>query len=217
VSADESWTQYWHSTSRYVAYHFVKDAEYVLFLDADEICDTKRFIDWLELTPYRFFTAFSFPGYFYFLRPEYQCQVHFGSMLFARREDLGAEALLSVDERKGTFQVLGGKKEEGILALDNVPIFHHYSWVRSKKELYRKVRTCGDMAEKLERLEAEPFTGHGTDPVHGLPYNIVDTTFDPLKVDVDFFRKREIHRGYDVRQYPNVVLTDRLNLLLSTT
>ena len=221
VPHEDAWTHYWHSTSRYVGYHFLNDVEYVLFLDADEICDTRRFVDWLECSPYREFSASRFPGYFYFLRPEYQCQVHFGSMLFARKESLGGEMLLSIEERKGTFHAMGGRKQEGVYALDNKPLFHHYSWVRSKSELQRKVASWGHKAddnwpEKLARLEAEPFTGVGPDPVHGLPYDYVAPFCDPLEINVDLLRTREIHRKCDVRGYPNVIQTDPIRLLAKT-
>lgn len=214
VCGKEGMERYWRNTSRYVGYHFVEDAEFALFLDAAEICDTRRFIDWLEYSAYRLSAAFQFPGYFYFLRPEYQCQVFFGSMVMVRCDQLGPEMVLSPEGREGIFQAVSGEKEEGTLALDGEPLFHHYSWVRSKSELHKKVKTWGRGGrDKLERLEAEPFLGVGPDPIHGLPYNIVPAEFNPLAIPAHIARTRTLHAGYDVRSYPNVRCVDRSKLL----
>ena len=66
---DEEWAHYWHSTARYVGFHFVHECDYVLFLDVDEIVEADRFIKWLQEFNVSDFNALRFSSYFYFREP----------------------------------------------------------------------------------------------------------------------------------------------------
>jgi hypothetical protein len=62
---DEDWATLWHSTSRYIGYLFSPPrAKYLLFIDADEIIEAKRFKSWLAKTPLKE-NAYWFSSYCY--------------------------------------------------------------------------------------------------------------------------------------------------------
>ena len=64
---------------------------------------------------------------------------------------------------------------------DNEPLIHHYSWVRTKEEMLKKVLNWGHKNDKnwsdlIEEEFSRPF--NGTDFVHGYNYNIVENKFN---------------------------------------
>jgi hypothetical protein len=60
-------------------------------------------------------------------------------------------------------------------------MIHHYSWVRTKEEMLRKVKSWThsgdrDWVSQVEKEFAHEF--NGTDFVHGYEYNIVENKFN---------------------------------------
>ena len=71
----QHWSRFWHSAARYIGALFVPpEIEYVLFLDADEIVDGKRFAAWLDLQTYRQWTAMRLEAYVYIHRASLKTQ-----------------------------------------------------------------------------------------------------------------------------------------------
>ncbi|MDN3507444.1 MAG: hypothetical protein P0S94_00820 [Simkaniaceae bacterium] len=214
VENENDWTHYWHSTSRYIGFQRVSDdIEYILFLDADEICETERFIDYLEAMPYRLYSAIRFRSFNYFLRPEYRANDLWGFTLFVRKDDLDGQTLLTPLERKGTFLDIKGSKLDNATGIDSHPLFHHYGWVRSKPELYKKVAMWGhkhdvDWKDRLDRLFSEPFDGTFHDPVLHQTYTQIESPFNPLAIDADLLRTRTLYSNYTPEQFHNVKLIE---------
>ncbi len=185
---DPDWIHYWHSTARYVGYEFVSPkTEYVLFLDIDEVADGEKMKAWLDKFPYHDFDAVRFTNYFYFREARYQATKIMRNGLLVKKEKLKPELLLDVDERKGTFYNLSGKRLEGAPALDGTPIFHHYSWVRTKEEMQKKVVSWGHHLDKnwpllVEEEFRSPF--QLKDKFWGLDYNEVTPYVDPLAIKI---------------------------------
>jgi hypothetical protein len=179
TSADEDWAHYWHSTARYVGFQFVGQCNEVLFLDVDEIVDGKRFIDWLGTFNVEDFNALRFESYFYFREPSYRAKEQFplNALLVKKQAIDSPEMILDVLERKGLYDQIEGPKRSHLRGLDQQPLVHHYSWVRTPEELKQKVCTWGHRHDKewLELIEKElsvPFSG--TDLIHGFEYEKVD-------------------------------------------
>ena len=64
---------------------------------------------------------------------------------------------------------------------EGTPFVHHYSWVRTKEEMLKKVENWGHKHDKnwtslIEEEFSRPF--NGTDFVHGYSYNIVENKFN---------------------------------------
>jgi hypothetical protein len=145
TSQDEDWSHYWHSTARYVGFHFVEDVDYVFFLDVDEIVEASRFIEWLQNFPVENFSALRLESYFYFGSAENRAIDCFPlNGLLVRKEALVShEMILDVFERKGLYDQIEGPKQSHVRGLDGKPLVHHYSWVRTEEELKKKIATWG--------------------------------------------------------------------------
>ena len=81
-------------------------------------------------------------------------------------------------ERWGVFQGLGG--ERPAVMGPTGPIFHHFSWARSRLEMTAKVRAWGhrhdrDWCSLINREFSSEFSG--TDFVHGYRYETVADIF----------------------------------------
>jgi hypothetical protein len=185
---DEEWIHYWHSTARYVGFPFLREEiDTVLFVDVDEVFDGARMQQWLEGFDYASYDALRFSSYFYFREAKYRSTSFPLNVLLAKKSAISSpEMLLDVRERKGVFDAICGCKIQHVRGLDDEPLVHHYSWVKPKPELLKKVTCWGHHHEKnwaalLEKEFAQPFTG--MDALYGLHYEEVEPLHDPLAVE----------------------------------
>jgi hypothetical protein len=185
-ACDDDWIHYWHSTARYVGFHFLnEEIDHLLFLDVDEIVDTARFMEWLSFFQKEPFDAVRFYSYFYFRKASLRAKsFSLNALLVSRKALVNPEMILTVYERKGLFDAIAGKKCNYVLGLDDAPLVHHYSWVRSEEELQRKVKSWGHHYEKdWQALLKEEFSKEfaGRDSLYGLEYEEVKALHDPLQ------------------------------------
>lgn len=162
---------FWHSLSRLVGAQFVEEGiENLLFLDADEIPDARRFTEWLESSDYPCHTVLKLANFWYFRKPCYQAEKWEDSIVFAQKRALDPHLLLNAQERDAIYDYLPGPKRRMVLGVDGLPMFHHYSWVRTEEEMLRKVRNWGhrDDRNDWEALVKKEFSGpfEGVDFVH---------------------------------------------------
>lgn len=173
---------FWHSFSRLVGFSFSgKEVATVLFLDADEIPDGKRFAEWLDASDYEQHTVMKFANYWYFRDPCNQSLRFEDSIVLAQKRALGSEVLLKQEERDAIYTLLPGPKRRNVTGYDGLPMFHHYSWVRTQEEMLKKVRSWGHKEDRdWVQLVNEEFTTpfRGTDFIHGYPYKSVKPFFD---------------------------------------
>ncbi len=173
---------FWHSLSRLVGFSCLdEDVESVLFLDADEVPDGRRFFEWLECSDYRHHTALKLANYWYFREPSNQALRFEDSVVLAQKRALEFEILLHQDERDAIYNLLPGPKRRNVGGPDGAPMFHHYSWVRTKEEMLQKVSAWGHKGERdwpalVNEEFASPF--RGTDFIHGYNYRSVKPCFD---------------------------------------
>lgn len=166
---------FWHNISRLVGVHFLpSSAKYILFLDIDEIVEGKRFAQWVEDFPIEDYAAIRFACYWYFREPKYcALDVEEGPLLL-QKDQWNYDLAMHPGERGGIFSLVRGKKM-GLMEKEK-PLFHHYSWVRSKEGLLRKVRSWGHRGEKdweaqIDEEYSRPFSGR--DFVHGYRFREV--------------------------------------------
>lgn len=177
---------FWHSLSRLLGVQYLdEDIETVLFLDADEVPDGKRFNQWLDCSDYMHHTAIKLSNYWYFRDPTNQALKFEDSVVLAQRRALELDILLNQEERDAIYNLLPGPKRRNVNGSDGYPMFHHYSWVRTQDEMLKKVRAWGHKDDRnWEGLVNEEFTGpfRGIDFVHGYSYKtvkpFVDIRFD---------------------------------------
>ena len=182
----DDWAIFWAATARYIGYHFADPSnEYVLFLDSDEIADGNRFLEWLETENYREYDAVRHGAYLYALSADYRSRKAANTTLFVKRSTLGPLTLINDLERLGCFLSHPGTKIDKELGLDGKPLFHHYSWVRTKPECLRKTGTWGHRNDAdWNALVEETFAGK---KIFALPDDferVQEVFFDPFSVEI---------------------------------
>jgi hypothetical protein len=168
---------FWHSFSRYLGYlHLQKDVEYVLFLDADEIVESEKFLQWLNTEEYKKHHVMKLANYWYFRDVRYRAKVFEDSCVLIKKKKLSKKLLLQKEERNALYDLKKRKKIRMVMGLDAKPMIHHYSWVRSKEEMLKKVRSWGHKDDKdWSRLVEEEFKNafSGKDFIHGYEYDVI--------------------------------------------
>ncbi len=213
---DADWSHYWHSTARHIGFQYVHEGiDEVLFIDADEILEENRFSIWLEEFDRSPFSAIRFAAYFYFRSASYRAKTWQSGPLLAKKEKISTKSLFSVLERKGMLYEIEGSNIDYVPGIDTFPLIHHYSWVKTKEELQKKVASWGHKAEKnwkelLEQEFASPFRGH--DLLYGMQYDTVPPLHDPLKIDVETIKKHNLYRPIPVKEFVHVHEMDRDSL-----
>jgi hypothetical protein len=200
---------YWHSTARYVGWHFLSpDTDSILFVDVDEICDEKRFAHWVSSEEYTQYEALHFSSYLYFREPQFRAQQHAHSILLLKREAISSpEILLNFHERPGIFFHFSGKKKAHVRDLKDQPMVHHYSWVKPKNEMLRKVRTWGHKYDQdWETLIEEEFSQdfRGYEHLNGFRYRKVKPQHSILETDVESLKAQTLYRNLPKFSFPNV-------------
>lgn len=173
---------FWFSLSRLVGTAYLdRSVDTALFLDADEIPDGGRFLEWLHASDYQHHTVMKLANYWYFREPAYQALSWEDSVLLAHIKSLDPDLILRQEERDAIYNLLPGPKRRLVTGTDGEPMFHHFSWVRTKEEMIKKVTAWGhredrNWVELVEKEFSTPF--QGVDFVHGYKYKTVTPPFE---------------------------------------
>lgn len=170
-------TAYYHNVSRLLGTNVAKH-DWLLFVDADEIVSDnfKLWFDEIKHTDYSFWLT----CYWYFREPIYRSKTTEGAGLLIKKSKCNWNVHIR-DERQQLFNTPNFINGNHIpIEYDNQPLVHHFSWVRSKDEMLKKVKNWGHKNDKnwTELIDIEfSRTFNGTDFIHGYQYNIVDNIF----------------------------------------
>lgn len=182
-------TAYWHNMARIQACkQLTPEIEWVLFLDADEIPEGDRFREWyVETRGSRLQKIYKLANYYYFREPCLQATTWEDSIMLVPRAACCYAILMNELERDGIPIITGLSCERNIVHHRvNLPMFHHYSWVRSKDAMLKKVRNWAhkddtDWETKIEQEFSKDFdTTSDVDFVHGYKYVKVPNWFGIL-------------------------------------
>jgi hypothetical protein len=174
--------RYYHNLSRKLGTDIAKN-EWLFFVDADEIVDD-NFKDWFE-TVKDTDNAYVLTCAWYFREPIYKSKSNESNGLLVRKKDCDWDVDKD-SEREQLYQKLWdeGRLRHGdihiVLGLDGEVLVHHYSWVRSKDEMIKKVKNWSHKYDRdWEALVEEEFSRNfnGTDFVHQYQYELVDNKF----------------------------------------
>jgi hypothetical protein len=168
---------YWHNIARLTAtYHLNPEIDFVLFLDTDEIVDTERFIAWIQAGGFDPYALVRFATYWYFREQFYQALAWEEVPVLVRKNFLSGDLLMRWNERWGIFDGIKFPKQGMKTADDGLPLFHHYSFVRTKEQMLKKVTTWGHCKDRdwVPLVEQEFLADfRGTDFLHGYSYRQV--------------------------------------------
>jgi hypothetical protein len=180
---DSKFPRYWHNFSRYLGTQFAKN-DWILYLDSDEIIDSKLFKEFLNSELFSSskieILSYKLACYWYFREPIYQADKWEDSPVFVKKDLIKINLYDASLEREQMHEILNVPKTR-MVTVDGLPLVHHYSWVRSKEEMIKKVKTWGHSKDKnwvnlVEEEFSRPF--NGTDFIHGYKYKIVDNKFN---------------------------------------
>jgi glycosyltransferase involved in cell wall biosynthesis len=168
-----------HNMSRWIGIQHT-DTEYLLLLDADEIFDGTLFAKYLATGKHLDYDVVSFSCYWYFREPVYRATTpEMAGSLY--KKSICTDALIFSDMERWAYRQHSDLKVIENERVDDIVISNHYSWVRTKKEMLRKVISWGhasdrDWVNAVHEEFSRPF--NGTDFVHGYRYEIVSNIFD---------------------------------------
>ncbi len=182
----------WHNLARLSGFcHLDNSVDYVLFLDVDEIVDGARFKNWLDCREYLSFDALRPANYWYFRSPHFQATTFEDTAVLAKKKSISYKSLLHPLERDAIFEGAKGNKARGVLDQGGNPLIHHYSWVRTKNQMLKKVSTWGHKNDRnwkdlVEKEFSKDFTFkdfvHGYDFIKVNPFATIDLDETPLGV-----------------------------------
>ncbi len=173
--------KHWHNNARWLGAQAAPH-DWVLFVDGDEVPEGARMHEWV-MNDLRgrssSYDAYSFGCYWYFRNPTLRATKEFECAVMLRKALCTEEFLHSPDER-WEF-----RKHPNIQAQEHVTdtqgaFWHHYSWVRSKKAMLKKVASWAhkndrDWPALIEAESARPFAG--TDLIFGFTYEQAPNRF----------------------------------------
>lgn len=146
--------------------------DYFLLLDTDEVIEPDKFVQWLKQQEASgdLCDAYKLANYSYFRNASHRAKAIEDSIVLVKNGPLtNNDDVIFHDEERGAFHTFANKKARGC-TLDGVPFIHHYSWVRSKEAMLKKVATWShnkdkDWASLVEKEFSESW--RGTDVIFG--------------------------------------------------
>jgi len=175
-----------------------KDVDAILFLDSDELVDSNRFKSWLSTPGLDRYNGYRFLTYWYFRDINIRRKMFGRTIVMVKTSKITDSTLLTRKERLGLLRI--GNTLGRILAPDGEPMFHHFSWVRTKKEMLKKVKTwshCNDRdwTTIVENEFSRDF--NGKEFVKGQPCEYVDP---PIKLTIPMNKENPISKK-DIESY----------------
>lgn len=168
----------WCSYSRIVGYNSAKkETDYVLFLDSDEIIESKTCSEFINSDQFIFGHDYKLEGYFYFRDVKYQALQLEDAAPLLYTKNLNINNVMLAD-RTSLFLNTPNIKHRHV-TYDGQVLMHHYSWARSKQEMLKKVKSWGhkhdrNWSELIENEFSHDF--NGTDFINGYKYKILPSS-----------------------------------------
>jgi hypothetical protein len=166
--------KYHHNLMRYEPLSVVNN-DYILYLDADEIIEGEDLAQFIKSDEYKNWDVISFNCYWYFREKNYRATKLENAGVLLKKEICTPDYIFSEAERWEFFNRLHYKIIINF-CYNNKVLMHHYSWVRNKEQMLKKVRSWGHKSDKdWEGLIEEEFSRefNGTDFIHNYNYEIL--------------------------------------------
>ena len=183
------WGFYWHSTARLVGYyHLSPDIDYVFFIDSDEIFEKDKLKAWLRSFNITAYSAIRPFGLFYFRSPKRPAKILHTSVLLTKKDKLTPDLVFNSEERYGILHNIEGETLVGAKALDQGPLYHHYSWTKPKHEALKKATTWGhrhqrDWASDIKTEYEKPIEEQNEQFIVNTECFDLKPYFDPFTVE----------------------------------
>lgn len=150
--------------------------DYVLFLDADEIVEGEILNEYFSTGHHLEYDAICFRCYWYFREKKYRAKSLETAGVLVRKSICNYHYIFSQAERGEFINRRELKWLDEFKPFDKIAV-HHYSWVRTKEQMLKKVGTWAHKTDKnWVDLIQEEFSRdfNGTDFVHNYKYENYD-------------------------------------------
>ena len=160
-----------------------EDTDYFLFLDTDEIIVSEEFNEWWASQQSNLLTSYKLANYFYFRDFRFQGKVWQDSIALVKKGEFTQDPyIFHNDERSGVFLYVNDEDKARNVTHNGKPFIHHYSWVRTKETMLKKISCWShnkdkDWASLVNEEFSAPF--RGVDMVFGEEYVIVEPYINP--------------------------------------
>jgi len=171
----------WCVYSRIVGYKNVpSDSDYVLFMDADEIVDSNLFVQFITDKDFVYGADYRCDCYWYFRESTFRATQTEMCGFLIYNHDFSIKNVSDYthdrnSDRNAIYNQIDRLKYDGVRYKNQI-MFHHFSWVRTKEEMLKKVSTWGHNRDRnWTQLVEHEFTHdfNGTDFVHRYQYETV--------------------------------------------
>jgi hypothetical protein len=136
-----------------------------MLLDVDEIIESDKFIIWWQ-SQKNLLHSYRLSCYWYFRDSKYRCKNTEEAIAIVKKGQLTQDDALVFhrEERKALFWSVPENLRMDNCNLNGIPFSHHYSWVRSKESMIKKVQSWGhnkdqDWLSLVEKEFEQPFRG----------------------------------------------------------
>lgn len=136
---------YWFNFARYNAIQHLQNKEWVFVIDADEIPEGEYIKEWLQHAKLDIMQCYKMSCYWYFKTVTNQCTALQDSPLLIHGSHLREDTIFGDWDRDDIVRKSNTISNRNVIGLNNLVLFHHYSWVRSKANLFRKLQTSADV------------------------------------------------------------------------
>lgn len=174
---------YWHNLARFTASSALDPStEWVFVIDADEIPDGDQVKYFLDTRLFDQEKSYKIATYWYFKLPVYQSQVFEDSILLIHKKHLTEDNIFGDMERDHLIAHSKTNLQRMVMGLNKLPMFHHFSWVRSYDGIRKKVSSWAhkfELGMTTEQVLDRIYSNEGiNDIIHNYRYNQVDNIFD---------------------------------------
>lgn len=172
-----------HNHARFKGLH-LSSREFVLFLDADELPDGTLMANFISETNMNHETIINFKCNWYFREPIFKAKNQEICGLLAHRSKL-TENLFFTPLERWSYKLYNIPSMENA-DYHGLVIMHHFSWVKTKNQMLKKVSSWGHHNDKnwanlIEKEFDNDFSGF--DFVHGYRFETVPNQFGIHLVD----------------------------------
>jgi len=177
-----------HNMSRWIGLQFT-ESDYVLFLDADEILEGDVVKQYLQSDEYKKYHVMSFRCYWYFREPIHQAIPTEMAGVLYKRDICNEQMIFHQQERWAYRDYIRYLDIQEDITYNNIVMCHHYSWVRTKEEMLKKISAWahstdtptgdGTTTNWIQLVENE-FSGpfKGKDFIHNYTFQTVENKLD---------------------------------------
>jgi len=150
-------TAYWHNLARWTGINSLKYKDWVFIIDCDEIPEGDKVAEFLSFDILDENECYKIANYWYFKSPENQATTIEDSVLLIHYKYLTEENIFGDNERDYLIPSSGAQLHRAIKSIDDKPMFHHFSWVRTKEGLRHKITSWAHSNDIFKGINVDEF------------------------------------------------------------